>query len=150
MLKSFFVGILFFILPVSLMAHGDAPSTHSEKAVKQAPSRFAATKPATLEPFLIQTILDGDRVPADVILVRCNFTESTPCRGVSISVSDTDGKRVLTGHSGTDGWVGFQGLSKDTEYKLKIESAKYAGELPARSGEIQRLSAARVESKGSN
>lgn len=146
-MKLFFVAIIFMIFPLLLMAHGESHGrSESVKPEQKEVPRFASTKPAVIEPFLIQTILDGDKVPADVILVRCNFTESTPCRGVSVSISDTDGKRVVTGHSGTDGWVGFQGLSKDTEYRLKIESTKYAGESPARSGEIQRLSAARVES----
>lgn len=150
MLKSILFGMFLSILPLPLMAHGESHGNDSEKNEKKEQPRFMLSKPAILEPFLVQTILDGDKVPADVILVRCNFTESTPCRGVSISLSDTEGKRVLIGHSGTDGWVGFQGLSKDSEYKVKIESTKYAAEMPARSGEIQRMAAARVESRGSN
>lgn len=150
MLKSFLIGIFISILPGSLMAHGESHGNDARKQEKKDQPRFAATKPAILEPFLVQTILDGDKVPADVILVRCNFTESTPCRGISISLSDTEGKRVLTGHSGTDGWVGFQGLNKDSQYKVKIESTRYAGELPARPGDIQRMAATRVDSQGPN
>lgn len=150
MLKSILFGTVLFILPLSVMAHGESHGDDSAKHAKKEQPRFTSVKPALLDPFIVQTILDGEKVPADIVLVRCNFTESAPCRGVSISISDTEGKRVLIGHSGTDGWVGFQGLSKGSEYKLRIESAKYAGESPVRSGEILRMSAARVEAEGSN
>lgn len=146
MLKSILLTGL-ISLPGLAAAHGD---THAAPAAKQgvaAPVRASVSKPELLAPFMIQTILDGDHVPGDVLLVRCNFTESTPCRGISISLSDSAGTKVLVGHSGSDGWVGFQGLSKDLEYKVKIESAKYTGEFSVRAGAVERIAALRIEGR---
>lgn len=147
-MSNFFVATILILFSSSIvLAHGDAHGgSVPHKSVTQ-PPRSTASKPALLAPFMIQTILDGDHVPEDVVLIKCNLTESTSCRGISISLSDAGGTRVLLGHSGVDGWVGFQGLSKELEYKIKIESAKYAGEVPVRPGVVHRISALRVENK---
>lgn len=146
MWKSFLLAS-FVLFPISAIAHGGAHEAAAPKKTTAAPPRATVPKPELLAPFMIQTILDGDHVPSDVLLVRCNFTESTPCRGISISLSDSEGHRVLLGHSGGDGWVGFQGLNKEMEYKVKIENAKYTGEFSLRAGGVQRIAALRIDGR---
>ena len=127
-------------------AHGDSHGSEPAKKVTKSvgPTRMAAEKPGAIGPQMVQTILDGEKVPADVLLVRCNITESVPCRGLSISVSDSRGEKLATAHSGADGWVGFQGLLPSTAYELKIESSKYQANAMTSSGSIHRLSATRI------
>lgn len=150
MVKFIFLIMVLFILPSSLMAHGDSPGGDDDKhAAKEQPRLIVAT-PALLEPELLKKFATENKIPTDVLLVSCNLTESAVCRGVSISLSDKHGKRVLVGHSGSDGWIGFQGLKSDAEYKLKIESSKYAGETYGRPGLILRILAGRISVEGSN
>lgn len=142
--------VFFLMMPRAVFAHGDSHGESSAKPKKVESVRSTAPKPASIASLMIQTILDGSSVPSDVLLLRCNINESAPCRGMSISLSTTNGSHVVTGHSGLDGWVGFEGLSPSTEYKIKIEHAKYAGQYSARAGEVQRILASRISEDKTN
>jgi hypothetical protein len=150
MLRSFLVSMFFMVAPLTGFAHGDSHDERPAKAQKVEQVRSTAAKPAAIASLMVQTILDGASVPADVLLLRCSINESAPCRGMSISLSNVDGTRIVTGHSGLDGWVGFEGLSAGTEYNVKIENAKYAGQYSARTGEVQRILASRISEEKTN
>lgn len=144
--------ILSFALlhPALSVAHGESHSEAKPKAIQVEQVRMKAAKPTAMAPAEIQRLLDGSKVPSDVILLRCSITESAPCRGISVSVSDLDGSKIVAGHSGTDGWLGFEGLPSAREFKIKIEHAKYAGQYSARAGEIHRISAVRNNTETAN
>ncbi|CAN5420547.1 hypothetical protein BH10BDE1_BH10BDE1_28280 [soil metagenome] len=150
MLRKILISAVLVLLPHAVFAHGDSHGGSSAKAKKLEVVRSTATKPASIASLMIQTILDGASVPSDVLLLRCSINESAPCRGMSISLSSTAGSHIVTGHSGLDGWVGFEGLSPSTEYKIKIQSAKYGGEYSARAGEVQRILASRISEEKTN
>lgn len=138
------------ILPMQSFAHGESHSEGTSKPKPVEQVRLKAQKPMAMSPAEIQKLLDGSKVPTDVILLRCSITESAPCRGISVSVSNLDGSRIVASHSGSDGWLGFEGLAPVTEFRVKIEHSKYSGEYSARSGEIQRISAVRRTTEAAN
>lgn len=146
---SGFIAIAILIAGSLAHAHGDSHGGGTEKkhAPSQAPSRVAALKLGIIESQIIQTILDGEKVPSDVLLVHCNITESVPCRGLTISLSNLRGEKLLIGHSGGDGWVGFQGLNPIESYEIKVEGSKYEAVEVTGSGTIRRILAKRSNNK---
>lgn len=140
-----FVFVLVLLAGNFAHAHGDGHGPEREKKIskKEQAVRSNSLKLGIIESQVVQTILDGEKVPSDVLLVRCNLSDSVPCRGLSISLSGKNGEKLLTAHSGSDGWVGFQGLSPDATYEVKIESEKYRAVGATSSGTIHRLYAER-------
>jgi len=132
------------------LGHGDSHGEQPKKAQKVEQVRATAARPAAIASLMIQTILDGASVPPDVLLLRCSINESAQCRGMSITLSNLDGSLVVKGHSGLDGWAGFEGLTAGTEYRVKIENAKYTGQYSARAGEVQRILASRINEEKTN
>ena len=144
MLRHLIICAMVIMASAKIYAHG-GDSLPPAKAEKKTEVRPAASKPETLLGSELSNILRQNVIPDDVLLVRCSLNEFAVCRGVDVTLFDLSGKRLLTGNSGTDGLLGFEGLMPKTKYIAKIESAKYSGDAEVVDGRVSPINADKKE-----
>ena len=111
-------------------AHGGGSSAPSPKesepdVVKEV--RHVPSTPKTLNHIELLKVLSQEKNPPDVAVVRCTLNMYASCRGLEIALYDTEGKKLLIGHSGSEGIVGFEGLEQNQKYEARIQTKKYKG-----------------------
>ncbi|MGE3682688.1 MAG: hypothetical protein AB7G93_13265 [Bdellovibrionales bacterium] len=131
--KVFLTSALITFPIWEVYAHGGGESPPPKKERLEEP-RATANKPDILEDSELRKLSELKRIPEDVLFIRCTLSEYAVCRGLDISLYDLSGKRLLTGNTGTEGLVGFEGLKTNTKYIAKIDNPKYQGEMDARAG----------------
>lgn len=127
-------------------AHGGGGS---EAPAKKEPKTTAETRstpslPNALNHAELSKIMNQDKSPSDVAIVRCTLNEFASCRGFQIALYDAKGKQISIGNTGGEGVVGFEGLSAGHEYEARIEAAKYKGSVVLSPGGAWKLNADRI------
>lgn len=137
--------VLFLVNFFSLctFAHGGGSHSNAPKWKQREIERHAPHRPEPLDHDRLEKFVAAKEIPPDVVTIHCKLNNFTNCRGVEISLYDLNGKPVARAHTGTTGFVGFEGLQPRTEYIAKIESDKYVGEANVRSGGSYALSGER-------
>lgn len=131
-----YLCLLFGLLPGEIAsAHGvsEAPSKIPEPIISE---RSVPQSPRTITNEDMRKLLSSVGVPKDILIVRCTLGKFASCRGLDISLHTSDGKRILTANTGTNGIVGFEGLPEDIHFVARIESSKYQGEVQGGSARV--------------
>jgi len=132
------------VLLFSNIAHGHGDSHGGdEKKAHTATNVSIRSKPSSVRILSnagISALGNLEKVPEDVAVVRCAL-DAYPCRGISIELLDAAKTVVAVGHSGTEGVIGFEGLSLEREYFVRIKAQKYSGEAALRAGSAIQLQA---------
>ncbi len=124
----------------SAFSHGGMEADQKpKKIVPETIVRRPKSTPALLsnEDFK-HVIMDGNKVPEDVLLVFCTLS-TVSCRGIRLALLSSKGGQVLLANTGFSGAVGFQGLKAKDKYVVKIESEKYKGDIEAHAGKAWNL-----------
>lgn len=140
--SAFALGVCFFSLsPNTLLAHGgggpDMPKT--KQKAPSAESRLAPINPSVLNDSALKKIMIEDKNPNDVAVIKCTLSAYSNCRGLQVSLYDLNGKKLIAGNSGSEGYVGFEGLDRSQNYEVRIESKRYRGATTIAPGSMWNL-----------
>jgi hypothetical protein len=130
---------------VEVHAHGGGGSeAPAKKETKATPGvRSAPSLPNALNHAELIEIMNQDKSPSDVAIVRCTLNEFASCRGLQVGLYDKNGKQISIGNTGGEGVVGFEGLKAGHEYEARIDAVKYKGSVAITPGAAWKLNADR-------
>lgn len=139
----FLLSILILGSSRTIQAHGGdvgADERRAKKPPKEEHRRAPRSTPSVLSnDELGRLIQEARSIPQDVVVVSCVLSKAASCRGLMISLSDSDGHKLLASNSGISGVVGFEGLESTKKYVVKIESEKYVGTIEVQPGKTWAL-----------